>query len=443
MLPLLLVLAVTIPLQIKNGDADTRSDTRRHTPVGVNSKLNLLMIISDQHRWDALGQAGNQIIKTPNLDSLAREGVRFTNAYTVCPVCCPSRTSMLSGRTPEQTQVRGNRDIATAPRQVSCCACRKLPQLLYVYYNHTVRMYHFIYPCVYYQVTYDRVLLTNGWQGEYKGKYHSPYNYTRDEHGATYYTKPVQWLNGGTKPINPPTGVLSLTDGYRAYLDKHEPLQLLQRGQLMDGMYLRPYFADIADIRYKQAFNDTLLALSNNLIRKGLARKVPKTDQEHVNGRLDLQSNHSFGALTVAAALAALEELKDAPFTLTVSIEAPHPPFIIPAPFYGLSPNGSIPDPVTVEDPMTASPYHHPHSPSGDEDQVSTHPYTPIHSHTHPHTPIHPHTLPYTHPSTHPGASADLKLLRHDCTERQAGRRSPHENRCTGAKTQDAGGVHR
>lgn len=336
MLPLLIVLSVALLPQKIHRDTYTRKDSHKHTSVAVESKVNLLMIISDQHRWDALGQAGNQIIQTPNLDSLAREGVRFTNAYSICPVCCPSRTSMLAGRTPEQTQVRGNRGIATAPRAV----------------------------------TYDSVLLTNGWRGEYKGKYHSPYNYTRDEHGTSYYSKPVQWLNGGTKPINPPTGVLSLTDAYRAYLDKHEPLRLLQRGQLMDGMYVRPYFADIADSRYAQAFNDTLLALSNQLIQRGLARKVPKTDQEHVNGRLALRSNHSFGALTVAAGMAALEDLKDGPFTLTVSIEAPHPPFIIPSPFYGVYPNGSIPDPVTVDDPMTASPYHHPHSPSGDEDQV-------------------------------------------------------------------------
>eukprot|EP00937_MAST-01D_sp_MAST-1D-sp2_P001895 g1895.t1 len=84
-----------------------------------NDKVNLLMIISDQHRWDALGEAGNEIIRTPVLDKLAQDGVRFSNAYSICPVCCPSRTSMLAGRTPEQTQVRGNGDITTAPRALT------------------------------------------------------------------------------------------------------------------------------------------------------------------------------------------------------------------------------------------------------------------------------------------------------------------------------------
>jgi len=303
---------------------------------GISSaKLNLLMIISDQHRWDALGAAGNEIIQTPVLDKLAAEGVRFANAYTVCPVCCPSRTSMLAGRTPEQTQVRGNGDIDTAPRAM----------------------------------TYDRVLLANGWRGQYTGKYHSPYNYTRDASGKTYYSKDVQWLNG-KGPVNAPAGVLSLSSAYRAVLDAHEPLQQLQLGQLLDAMYQRPYWADVADLRYAAASNETLLALSNKLIGEGKANKVPTTDQQHVNGRLALQPNHSYSALTLADAMTALDELKDAPFTLTASFESPHPPFVIPAPFYGAYPNGSIPDPPTVEDAMTASPYHHPHSPSGNEDQV-------------------------------------------------------------------------
>ena len=73
-----MVLSVALLPQKIHRDTYTRKDSHKHTSVAVESKLNLLMIISDQHRWDALGQAGNQIIQTPNLDSLAREGVRFT-----------------------------------------------------------------------------------------------------------------------------------------------------------------------------------------------------------------------------------------------------------------------------------------------------------------------------------------------------------------------------
>ena len=43
---------------------------------------NILFIYSDQHRADAMGCAGNELIQTPNLDRLANEGVRFSNAWT-------------------------------------------------------------------------------------------------------------------------------------------------------------------------------------------------------------------------------------------------------------------------------------------------------------------------------------------------------------------------
>jgi len=47
--------------------------------------------------------------------------------------------------------------------------------------------------------------------------------------------------------------------------------------------------------------------------------------------------------------MAALERLKDKPFTLTVSFEAPHPPFIITYPFYGMYDNGTLSDPVRLQ----------------------------------------------------------------------------------------------
>jgi len=73
--------------------------------------LNLLFIITDQQRWDALGCMGNTVLKTPNLARLAREGARFTNFYTACPVCVPARTSILTGHSNEANGVTGNNDI--------------------------------------------------------------------------------------------------------------------------------------------------------------------------------------------------------------------------------------------------------------------------------------------------------------------------------------------
>ncbi len=63
----------------------------------AQEKKNLLFIITDQQRYDALGYAGNTVIKTPNLDRLAEKGAYFPNAYAPCAVCGPSRSSILTG----------------------------------------------------------------------------------------------------------------------------------------------------------------------------------------------------------------------------------------------------------------------------------------------------------------------------------------------------------
>ena len=58
---------------------------------------NVLVIITDDQRWDALGCLGHPLLKTPNLDRLAAEGARFANAFVTTSLCSPSRATMLSG----------------------------------------------------------------------------------------------------------------------------------------------------------------------------------------------------------------------------------------------------------------------------------------------------------------------------------------------------------
>jgi arylsulfatase A-like enzyme len=59
---------------------------------------NIIFLLADDHRHDALGVAGNSIIQTPHLDRLARNGVRFKNAYVTTAICSVSRASILSGQ---------------------------------------------------------------------------------------------------------------------------------------------------------------------------------------------------------------------------------------------------------------------------------------------------------------------------------------------------------
>jgi len=63
----------------------------------MSGRPNILFVTSDQHRAHDLGCAGHPCIRTPHLDQLAFEGIRFESAYTDCPVCIPARTTMITG----------------------------------------------------------------------------------------------------------------------------------------------------------------------------------------------------------------------------------------------------------------------------------------------------------------------------------------------------------
>jgi arylsulfatase A-like enzyme len=59
---------------------------------------NLLFLLTDDHRFDALGCVGNRIVQTPNIDSLAGQGVLFRNAFVTTSICCTSRASIFTGQ---------------------------------------------------------------------------------------------------------------------------------------------------------------------------------------------------------------------------------------------------------------------------------------------------------------------------------------------------------
>ena len=65
-----------------------------------DDRLNVLFLMADQLRADAVGCYGSKLAKTPNLDWLASQGARFTNAYSTTPTCTPARTAILTGLSP-------------------------------------------------------------------------------------------------------------------------------------------------------------------------------------------------------------------------------------------------------------------------------------------------------------------------------------------------------
>jgi arylsulfatase A-like enzyme len=64
---------------------------------------NVILMIADDMAWDDCGAYGNPKIKTPNIDRLAREGMRFDRAFVTASSCSPSRSSIITGRYPHNT----------------------------------------------------------------------------------------------------------------------------------------------------------------------------------------------------------------------------------------------------------------------------------------------------------------------------------------------------
>ena len=79
-------------------------------------KLNILLILSDDHSVPHVGCYGNPDIKTPNLDKFAAQGLRCDRAYVTCPQCVPSRASIFTGRSP--VAIAMSRFSAPLPRDI-------------------------------------------------------------------------------------------------------------------------------------------------------------------------------------------------------------------------------------------------------------------------------------------------------------------------------------
>lgn len=69
-------------------------------PSGKQPKPNFIQILTDDQGWGDLSSFGHEFIKTPNIDQLAKEGIKFSQCYSAAAVCSPSRSAILTGRTP-------------------------------------------------------------------------------------------------------------------------------------------------------------------------------------------------------------------------------------------------------------------------------------------------------------------------------------------------------
>lgn len=77
----------------------------------MEQRPNIILLMADQMRADCLGIAGHPDVKTPFLDSLAADGVRYDNAYSACPTCVPARATLYTGMSQRKTGRVGYQDL--------------------------------------------------------------------------------------------------------------------------------------------------------------------------------------------------------------------------------------------------------------------------------------------------------------------------------------------
>ena len=98
--------------------------------AGKTIKPNILFILADDLGWMDLSCYGSSFYETPNIDQLAKEGIRFTNAYAACPVSSPTRTSFQTGKYPARLHltdyIPGGYAVASRKRIIDA-TCPVLP----------------------------------------------------------------------------------------------------------------------------------------------------------------------------------------------------------------------------------------------------------------------------------------------------------------------------
>ena len=216
-------------------------DTAAQNAVVNEAPKNLLFIIVDQQRYDALSIAGNPIVKTPNLDRLAKQGAYFKNAYTPVAVCGPARSSILTGTTINTNGVNTNK-----------------------------KTYNFNDTAVMTMKTFDEILTEKGYHAEYYGKWHA-----LTSHAATYknqnkYAKNGKYMfeHGGQSYM------------YQDYLNDVFPKREPKSGELLDNFTKRPYTPDPLDINYGKTYAE-------------VKKENKKLSQPNFHGKSSIPKEHT------------------------------------------------------------------------------------------------------------------------------------------------------
>ncbi len=202
---------------------------------------NIVVFLADDLGWGDLGCYGHPMIETPNLDQFAEQGVRFTQCYSACGVCSPSRSAILTGRTPYRNGV-----------------FRWIPE------GHPVHLR----PS---EITIARLLKDQGYETAHVGKWHlngmfnSPEQPQPSDHGFDYWfatqnnaapthKNPENFVRNG-EPVGP-------MEGFSAVLVAEEGIEWLREHRNPDApFYLQvwthePHLPIESDPRFMARYED-------------------------------------------------------------------------------------------------------------------------------------------------------------------------------------------
>ena len=175
-LRILLFLLLSISLSSCGGGSSVVGNGGGDHPLPVNkSKPNIVIILTDDMRWDLMSLLNHPFLKTPNMDRLASEGVLFEKAFIPIPVCSPSRAGLLTGRDPHR---------ASAPR--------------ILWRNNSF---------IENQITFPKLLHDHGYKTGYFGKWHlgngkvpkPGYDQWESFDWLGDFTNTTLWINGEKK----------------------------------------------------------------------------------------------------------------------------------------------------------------------------------------------------------------------------------------------------
>lgn len=98
--------------------------------VSERRRPNVIVMLADDLGYGELGCYGQQKIRTPHLDRLAAEGLRFTQAYSGAPVCAPARCVLMTGRHSANAEIRGNREVQPEGQHPISDECTTVAELM-------------------------------------------------------------------------------------------------------------------------------------------------------------------------------------------------------------------------------------------------------------------------------------------------------------------------